>query len=84
MGADLGSADRSSINCRRNGFYRFCGIAMILCMVWVGVAMHFESSIFWAEALALEFFALSWLMKGHADQSLDHAQLVFRKLSGGR
>ena len=63
---------------RRNALYRLCGVAMILCMVWVAVAMHFEWSIFWAEALALEFFALSWLVKGRADQSLDHAQLVVR------
>jgi hypothetical protein len=45
----------------------FCGAAMIACMVWAGIASINGAAIFWPEALALEFFAISWLVKGRAD-----------------
>jgi multisubunit Na+/H+ antiporter MnhB subunit len=50
----------------RNRIYIFCGVAMVVCMVWAGVALYrnSETSIFWPESLALEFFAVSWLVKG--------------------
>jgi len=51
----------------RNTIYVSCGIAIVSCMVWAGVAGVVEAQIFWPEALALEFFALSWLVKGRAD-----------------
>ncbi|MCX6068017.1 MAG: hypothetical protein NT121_20070, partial [Chloroflexi bacterium] len=59
------SADKQS----RNRIYIFCGVAMVLSMVWVIVAIFMNASIFWPETLALEFFAVSWLVKGRADQT---------------
>lgn len=51
----------------RNTIYILCGVAMIACMIWAGIASINKTSIFWPEALALEFFAISWLVKGRAD-----------------
>ena len=51
----------------RNRIYRFCGLAMLVCMLWAGSALFTSAPIFWPEALALEFFAVSWLVKGRAD-----------------
>ena len=51
----------------RNRIYLSCGVAMLACMVWAGSALLARASIFWPEALALEFFAVSWLVKGRAD-----------------
>ncbi len=48
----------------RNGFYYFCGLAMVVCIIWVIYALSTGARIFLPEALALEFFALSWLVKG--------------------
>jgi len=50
----------------RNGVYIGCGTAMTVCVVWAWFAYRRGRSIFWAEALALECFALSWLVKGRA------------------
>lgn len=51
----------------RNVIHIFCGVAMLACMVWAGIASVNGAPIFWPEALALEFFAMSWLAKGRAD-----------------
>jgi hypothetical protein len=51
----------------RNWIYIFCGAAMLVCMLWILVATINHTPIFWPEALALEFFAVSWLVKGRAD-----------------
>jgi hypothetical protein len=51
----------------RNWIYVACGVAMVVCMLWVASALSAGASIFWPEALALEFFAVSWLAKGRAD-----------------
>ncbi|MFC1982751.1 hypothetical protein ACFLV5_03085 [Chloroflexota bacterium] len=51
----------------RNVIYIFCGVAMVACMLWAGIASFNGAPIFWPEALALEFFAVSWLVKGRAD-----------------
>lgn len=53
----------------RNRFYMFCGLAILGCMGWAFIAHRINVSIFLPEALALEFFALSWLMKGRADKT---------------
>ncbi len=50
----------------RNVIYVSCGVAMVICMLWVIYALNTGSSIFLPEALALEFFAVSWLVKGRA------------------
>ena len=49
---------------RRNRIYRVCGVAMVVCVLWAGSALFTHAPIFWPEALALEFFAVSWLTKG--------------------
>lgn len=48
----------------RNGVYIICGIGMVACVIWGYLA---RPVIFWPEALALEFFGVSWLVKGRAD-----------------
>ncbi len=54
----------------RNTIYYACGWAMVICILWIAVnRLVLDSSIFWPEALALEFFAVSWLAKGRADQT---------------
>ncbi len=56
---------------KRNFFYLFFGGAMVVCMVWIFIIRKFtERSIFWPEAIALEFFAMSWLLKGRADWTM--------------
>lgn len=51
----------------RNLIYRCCGLGMLICILWAGSALLTNAAIFWPEALALELFAISWLVKGHAD-----------------
>lgn len=53
----------------RNGFYISCGVAMAVCMAWAAIAGLNNEPIFWPEALALEFFAVSWLVKGRVEQT---------------
>jgi hypothetical protein len=53
----------------RNRIYISCGVAMAGCMLWAGSSWFTGASIFWPEALALEFFAVSWLVKGRADRT---------------
>lgn len=52
----------------RNALYRVCGVAILGCMLWI--LLTTRGSIFVAEALALGFFSLSWLVKGRADWTL--------------
>ncbi len=54
----------------RNGIYFCCGGAMVICVLWAGIAEFARAPIFWPEALALEFFAASWLVKGRAGSTL--------------
>ncbi len=50
----------------RNVIYFACGAAMTMCILWAIFASFTGAPIFWPEALALEFFAMSWLVKGRA------------------
>lgn len=45
-----------------------CGIVMIVCLLWAALASYRHSPIFWPEAIAIEAFAISWLLKGEAYQ----------------
>ncbi len=56
----------------RNVFYRVCGVGMLSCMFWAGSSYFTGTSIFWPEAIALWFFAGSWLVKGRADWTVLH------------
>ena len=51
---------------RRNLTYRACGVVMLVCVVWAAVRALQRKEIFWLEAIALEAFAVSWLVKGRA------------------
>ena len=53
----------------RNTLYWICGTGMALALglaVWEG---RRGNPIFWHETIALKLFALSWLVKGRADQT---------------
>ena len=50
----------------RNKFYLFCGVAILACIAWAGINGLNGKPIFWAESIALIAFALSWLVKGYA------------------
>ena len=60
------SADKKN----RNGIYLLCGIGILAGMVGSVVARQSGRSIFWPESIALGFFALSWLVKGQAVDSI--------------
>jgi hypothetical protein len=66
----------------RNRVYRACGVVMLGCIGWALVAHFLDAPIFWPEALALEAFAVSWLVKGRADVTLMRIGRVL--LHGGR
>jgi hypothetical protein len=55
----------------RNKFYLFCGIVIVSCLIWAGFALAHDKSIFWPEAIALSFFAASWLVKGRVLRSIE-------------
>jgi len=51
---------------RRNKFYLFCGIVIVGCIGWAGFNGLNGRQIFWPESIALIAFAMSWLVKGYA------------------
>lgn len=59
---------------QRNVIYAVCGVTILLCMALIGIYAVFlrETSlaqlhpVFWLEALAIEAFGVSWLVKGEA------------------
>ena len=53
----------------RNSIYILCGIGILMCILWAGSSYFTGAPIFWAETLALEFFAVSWLVKGRIDRT---------------
>jgi hypothetical protein len=55
---------------RRNAFYLACGIGILVSIGLTLVAGLSDRSIFWPESFALVFFALSWLVKGAAVDSI--------------
>jgi hypothetical protein len=57
----------------RNWIYIACGVGMVICLAWAGGAALADKPLFWPEALALEFFAVSWLVKGRTDATVNKA-----------
>ena len=55
---------------RRNAVYLACGIGILASMAGAVVAKQSGHSIFWPESAALVFFAVSWLVKGAAVDSI--------------
>jgi hypothetical protein len=66
----------------RNSIYIFCGILMLACIVWAGIASYRNSPIFLPESIALVAFAFSWLTKGRTERTL--AGIARRTLYYGR
>lgn len=66
----------------RNRFYSLCGTVILAAIVWAGYNNAQGKPIFWQEAIALTFFALSWLVKGKWLRSL--AQLPGLKTAAER
>lgn len=54
----------------RNRVYLGCGLAILAGMAWAGLAGRSDASIFVPESLALEAFAVSWLVKGRAGRTI--------------
>jgi hypothetical protein len=52
----------------RNAFFLAAGVMIGVCMLWAWLWGRHDKSIFWPETLAIEAFALSWLIKS---ESLD-------------
>lgn len=57
----------------RNAVYLACGAGILGAMLWAKVASDAHRTVFWAEATALELFAISWLVKGRAAFTLARA-----------
>lgn len=53
----------------RNRLYLACGAGMSVALVLAVIAGARDRPIFWHETIALELFALSWLVKGRADRT---------------
>ena len=51
---------------RRNEVYKYCGIAMLGAMAWIGYLFLTgdKEPIYWPEAIAVLAFAAAWLVKG--------------------
>ena len=54
----------------RNAVYVSCGSVMIVSVISAGIAGFLNRPIFVQEAIAIEAFALSWLVKGEAEQTV--------------
>jgi hypothetical protein len=61
----------------RDKVYLVCGVAIVIAIVWtallgllnkLAVGGRSDRPIFLPECMALIFFAISWLVKGHVDQ----------------
>jgi hypothetical protein len=55
--------DRPPEKRRRDAACLACGLAMIVCVLWAASAGLRDQSIFVPEAIAIEAFAISWLVK---------------------
>ncbi len=53
----------------RNNIYLLCGVVIVACIIYAGIAGLQGRSIFWPESIALFAFAVSWLVKGYALRS---------------
>jgi hypothetical protein len=62
-------ADQPTEKRIRNGIYLACGLVMVICTVWAFTAGIRRAPVFLPEVIALEAFAVSWLVKGRADET---------------
>jgi heme/copper-type cytochrome/quinol oxidase subunit 2 len=73
--------DRPPDKRRRDDACLACGLVMIACVVWAGVASYVDRPIFVPESIAIVAFAVSWLVKGEAHEPVLRA---VRRLMRGR
>ncbi|HMF42256.1 MAG TPA: hypothetical protein VKQ32_16390 [Polyangia bacterium] len=71
--------DRPPDKRRRDDICLGCGLVMIACVIWAGVASLLDKPIFVPESIAIVAFSISWLVKGEA-----HAPVIraARKMLG--
>lgn len=67
----------------RDDICLWCGIVMIVSIAWAGWSGSHDESIFYQESAAIEAFAISWLVKGEAHQSIARAARRLWRGSGG-
>ena len=63
---------------RRDRICLVCGLLMIASMLWAASSMLTQAPIFFPEAIAIIAFAVSWLVKGEAEEPV---KKVFHKLA---
>jgi hypothetical protein len=63
-------AQRTAGKRRRDRVFLVCGSLMVLGVLWAGSSIFTNAPIFLPETIAIEAFALSWLVKGGAHQPL--------------
>lgn len=68
---------------QRDRIYLACSVVMAIAIVWAGISLSTGAPIFWQEAIAIEGFAISWLVKGEAHQSAIYAIRKLSARSGG-
>jgi hypothetical protein len=57
---------------RRNALHRWCGIVIVVCLCWAGIAgFVLKRTIFWPETFMLLAFGISWLVKGKVGGTAD-------------
>lgn len=56
---------------KRDLIYRVCGIGMLCTMALMPLPISFSAKTWWVEMISLQFFALSWLVKGGAFKFLN-------------
>ena len=71
--------DRPPDKRRRDDICLGCGLVMIVCVIWAGIASLLTRPIFAPESIAIVAFSISWLVKGEAHQPIIRAA---RKLMG--
>ena len=55
---------------RRDAVYLACGVVMIVAVLWAASSVVTHAPEFVPEVIAIEAFAISWLVKGEAQQGM--------------
>ena len=62
--------DRPAAKRRRDDICLACGIVMIGAVIWIASTRFTKADIFWPESIAVVAFAVSWLVKGAAEEPI--------------